>query len=155
MSTNFKDRLIRIEDIPDGSERLLEQGNKPYFPLIVLLVCSIILMILPQTRFIGIALTIFLVYVLIGAKERKLFTITNNYIIIYLYHNDIECNIFYLEEVISWEFKAGKTTLDMIELKLNDGSVYSFETTGPNKLIKVMRSIMASREVKLDKKRKF
>ena len=153
MSTNLKDRLIRIDDIPSGSERLLEQGNKPYFPLIVLLICSIILLILPQARFIGLALTVILVYVLIGAKERKLFTITTNYIIIYLYHNDLECNIFYLEEIVSWEFKAGKTTLDMIELKLNDGSAYSFETTNPNKLLKVMRSIMASREIKLDKKR--
>lgn len=148
MSTNFKDRLIRIDDIPGESERLLEQGNKPYLPLTLFLLIGAALLFIPNVRIVGAAILVFIVYILFGTKERKLFTITDKYIIIYLYNNDRECNIFYLDEIISWEYKTGKPTLDVIELKLNDGSVHTFETTGPNKAIKVMRDLLADREIK-------
>ncbi|MPM88392.1 hypothetical protein SDC9_135495 [bioreactor metagenome] len=148
MSTNFKDRLIRIDDIPGESERLLEQGNKPYLPLTLFLLIGAALLFIPNVRIVGAAILVFIVYILFGTKERKLFTITDKYIIIYLYNNDRECNIFYLDEIISWEYKTGKPTLDVIELKLNDGSVHTLETTGPNKAIKVMRDLLADREIK-------
>lgn len=153
MSTNLKDRLIRIEDMPQDTKLLLEQGSKPYTPLIFVLVIGIVMIVLPNVRIIGVAVALVGGYVLFGVSNKPLFKITDKYVAIYLRGNERECNIVYLDEVVTWEFVAGKTTLDVIQLVLNDGSSFSFETVTPNKTVKIVRDLLPKREIKQKKKR--
>lgn len=153
MSNDFKDRTIRIEDVPSESKRLLEQVNKPYFALSLVMAIGVIMAVYTNLRYVGIAIVIVISYVLLFTKERKLFTITEDYIIVYIYKNDRECNIYYLEDILSWEFSPGKNTLDVINLRLTDGSTYKFETISPNRLLKTMRTILPNQEIKPAKKR--
>lgn len=153
MSTNLKDRLIRIEDMPQDTKLLLEQGSKPYTPLIFVFVIGIVMTVLPNVRIIGVAVALVGGYVLFGVSNKPLFKITDKYVAIYLRGNERECNIVYLDEVVTWEFVAGKTTLDVIQLVLNDGSSFSFETVTPNKTVKIVRDLLPKREIKQKKKR--
>lgn len=153
MSTNYKDRLIRIDDIPQGHTTILKQGSKPFMPLIFVLVIGIVMLLLPNVRIIGIAVVVISGYVLFGAQNRPLFEITDKYIVIYIHGNERECNIIYLDEIINWEFMPGKTTLDAIGLVLNDGSEHSFATVTPNNTVKTMRQLMKDREIIQKKKR--
>ena len=153
MSTNLKDRLIRIEDMPQDTKLLLEQGSKHYTPLIFVFVIGIVMIVLPNVRIIGVAVALVGGYVLFGVSNKPLFKITDKYVAIYLRGNERECNIVYLDEVVTWEFVAGKTTLDVIQLVLNDGSSFSFETVTPNKTVKIVRDLLPKREIKQKKKR--
>ena len=148
MTNFYKNRVIRIEDIPTVNAFKYEQRLKPYVPIFIFLAANIVCFVFDIARPVTIAFILFMCYVLFFVPDRTSLMITDKFVI--EYHEDgKECSIYYYDEVLSWKIEEGKTSMDHLLLNMKDGFGAQIPTSNPTKVVKVLRKFIEEKEIKL------
>ena len=145
-TTEVKDRIIKINDIPTDAKVLNLQYSKPIYSYVV---CGLLLFVLfyfPETRIIGIFGAAFFIFIFTSSKNRKLLLVTDKFVA--SFNPDLEtARIIYYDEVKNWEIVEAHDVYSLA-FNLDDGSALGMQTTNHYKVVKIFKKIMPEKENK-------
>lgn len=141
-----KSHVVRVDSLEDD-KILVKITVKPYMSLLLLLAVSVYMMIRPDTRMVGIVITIGCLILILFVSDRTIMTAADRYLVIYDPKNKDICTRIYLSEIVTWEYIFNRKTEELV-FTLDDGSTISVPLIMKKKLMRYLRDKMDAKEIK-------
>lgn len=119
---NFKDRSIRIENVPKAKVRF-RLTRKPLFTFVCLLALGIILLI-TDYQVSGWVLVVIAIFGLVFVPDKVILAIYDKFFVSYPIKNNGTCTIIYWQEVSGWKYIQRKDRYDSLVIQCRDGAQY-------------------------------